>query len=314
MKCLFLPLNVPGSEQVGQARGMREVFDEVVEFDYMNHPEPNIGLINLCATQQFDVAWMQLQDTKIITPHTLEAIKPHVKLMTQWNGDIREIVPEYQQKIAPLFDITYLGYDQIREYSKYCNNVKTMMIAVDPVEIGPLQSPESDEKEYDVVFIGNHYNNQFPASSERLELIKLLKSKFNVLVLGNGWPDGLSDGSCPVKDQANWYRKGKVCLSINHFNNVKYYSERLLWCLGSGTPTILRRTPDLEFIENEYYLGFDDANECVRQIDLILQYPERFKEMGIKAHDEVLNKHNWTQRFNKLKEDYDDRCDNSLDS
>lgn len=310
MKCLFLPLNVPGSEQHGQLMGMREVFDEVVELDYLNVPNPNEELIQI-ATQGFDVAWMQLQDTRVITPQTLAAIKPHIKLMTQWNGDIREIIPEYQRKIAPLFDITYLGYDHVKMYKEICQQVETMMIAVDPLEVLGLQGSLPVKKEYDVVFIGNHYDNQFPASSERLELIKLLKSKFNVLVLGNGWPEGISDGNCPVKDQAKWYRKGKVCLSINHFNDVKYYSERLLWCLGSGTPTVVKRTPDLEFIENEHYLGFDDANECVRQIELALQYPSRFEIMGQVAQEEVLLEHNWTRRFLNLKEDYDHRYHHS---
>lgn len=302
MKCLHLPLNVPGSEQVGQVRGMKDVFEDVVTFDYLNSNDPNWELMNL-ATQGFDVCWMQLQETKVITPHTLIAIRPHIKLMTQWNGDIREIVPLYQQEIAKYFDITYLGFDHIRQYAPYAQKVKTMMIGVDPQEIGPLQSPDSVKKEYDVVFIGNHYENQFPASHERLALIRLLKDKFNTLVLGGGWPDGISSGMCPVKDQADWYRKGKVCLSINHFNNIQYFSERLLWCLGSGTPTVVKRTPNLEFTENEHYLGFDDIDECVRQIELIIQYPERFETMGQKAHREVIYYHNWTQRFKDLRKD-----------
>lgn len=299
MKVLHLPLNVPGSEQIGQSRGMREVFDEVVEFDYLNYSgDVNAKLVEI-SKQGFDIAWMQLQETNIIQPSTLIDIKNNIKLLTQWNGDIRRDIPSYQQLISPLFDITYLGFDHLKEYNY--GDTRLMMIAVDPEEV--KVSPQ--QKEYEVVFIGNHYGNQFPDSELRLELVRLLKGRFNTKVLGFGWPEGLSDGMCPVKEQSQWYTKGKTCISINHFNDIKYYSERLLWCLASGTPTIVKRTPNLEFKENEHYLGFDDVNECVRQIELVLQYPERFDKMGKLASNEVIKKHNWTERFKQLKKDYE---------
>lgn len=301
MKCLFLPLNVPGSEQHGQSRGMHEVFDEVVEFDYLNSSNPNGELLRIAA-QGFDVAWMQLQDTRVITAETLREVKKNVKFMTQWNGDIREIIPAYQLDIAPLFDVTYLGFDHLEQYRKIGANPKLMMIAVDPTEVEPTQSPVMPL--FDVTFIGNHYEGQFPDSSTRLELIKVLKAKFNTKVLGNGWPDGIADGNCPVKEQSNWYANSRVALSINHFNNIKYYSERLLWCLGSGTPTVAMRTPDLEFIEDAMYLGFNDTNECVRQIEFLLQYPGLSHRIGQLGQQEVIKNHNWTERFKHLRSDY----------
>ena len=39
MKVLHLPLNVAGSEQYGQRKGMAQ-FD-TFEFDYLNEPDPN---------------------------------------------------------------------------------------------------------------------------------------------------------------------------------------------------------------------------------------------------------------------------------
>jgi hypothetical protein len=139
--------------------------------------------------------------------------------------------------------------------------------------------------------------------------------------LGNGWPEGISNGNCPVKDQGIWYNKGRVCVSINHFNDIKYYSERLLWCLASGTPTVARRTPDLEFIEGEHYLGFDDINECVRQIEKVLMADtmiktdtskhiwadDQYKFMTERARQEVLTNHSWTSRAEQVKRDYDKR-------
>lgn len=306
-KILHLPLEVFGSEQNGQRKGLYEVFgqENVYSFDYLNYPPEKVNnkLIEIVREFKPDIGFFQLQDTRVITPETLIAIKPYINFMTQWNGDIREVVPLYQQQIGKYFDVTYLGFDHIAKYLPFCNKVKLMMIAVDPTEVEPTQAPVMPL--FDVTFIGNHYANQFPDSSTRLELIKVLKAKFNTKVLGNGWPDGIADGSCPVKEQSNWYANGRVALSINHFNNVKYYSERLLWCLGSGVPTVAMRTPDLEFEEGKHYLGFEDTNECVRQIELILQHPERFTMMGTLAQSTVIAQHNWTERYKQLRKDYD---------
>ena len=296
MKCLHLPLNVPGSEQIGQRNGLKKVFDEVVELDYLNIDDPNDKLVEL-AKEGFDIGFFQLQETGTITPETLEKIKPYFKLLVQWQGDIREVVPEYQQKIGKYFDITYLGFDHIRQYEPYCNEVKTMMIAIDGKEV----IPEEQEKKYDLVFAGNHYN-QFPDTKFRTELINVLRQKFNTKVYGFGW--NFETETCPVKEQGKRYREGRVCLSINHFNDVKYYSERLLWCLASGTPTVVKRTPELEFEENKHYLGFDDVNECVRQINLLLQYPEKGEQIAKEARKEILKNHTWTSRAKQLKGDY----------
>ena len=240
---------------------------------------------------------MQLQETTIITADTLKAIRPYIKVMTQWMGDIRENVPAYQQEIGKLFDITYLGFDHIEKYRPYCNDIRLMMIAVDPDEV---TSHIMQEPIYDVVFIGNHYLNQFPDSDFRLEMVKLLKKKYNTLILGTGWPDDLSDGVCPVKEQGLNYSKGRVCISVNHFNDIQYYSERLLWCLASGRPTVVKRTPKLEFKEHDHYLGFDDLNEMTRMIDYALATD--LSQMAANARIEVVTKHNWKERFKCLKE------------
>ena len=316
MKILHLPLQVLGSEQVGQATGMREVFDEVVEFDYLNMPkdEANQKLKEI-AKQKFDIGWFQLQETNWILPETLKEIKPYFKHLVQWNGDIREVVPEYQQKIGKYFDITYLGFDHIKQYQPYCNELKIMMIAVDPVEVTRhfQKQPqaidkknqeikiEKLEKEYDVIFIGNHYGNQFPDSQFRLDLINLLRGKFNLKVFGFDWP--FETETCPVKSQGYYYSRAKVCLSINHFNNVKYYSERLLWCLASGTPCVAKKTPDLEFLEGTHLLPFDDMDECVRLVGAVLDSPHQFDAMASRALSEVIKNHTWTNRFKQLKED-----------
>lgn len=306
-KILHGPLQVSGSEQIGQEKGFREVFgdENYKQFDFLRlegelgKGAMNSSLYGTIADWKPDILWAQLQDTASIQPQMLEKIRqdfPNLWL-TQWNGDIREVVPVYQSQIGRYFDITYLGFDHQKIYTPHAKRVEIMMIAVDPDEV----TIEPQAKEYDVVFIGNHYDNQFPDTKLRLRLMQVLKEHFNTLVLGNGWPEGISSGSCPVKEQGKWYAKGKTCISINHFNNIKYYSERLLWCLASGTPTIAFKTPELEFEDGVHYLGFSDVDECVRHVRNVLK--EDFDTT--KAVEEVITNHNWTRRAEQVRRDYE---------
>lgn len=309
MKILHLPLQVEGSFQIGQRRGMQEVFGEenVVEFDYLNHPNPNEELIKI-ASQGFDVCWFQLQETNTITSETLEKIKPYVKVMTHWTGDIRTVVPNYLQQISPLFDITYIAMKgHIPMYQQFCGDVRYMPIAVDPEEVNPPERKLDFCPE--IVFIGNHYGEQFPDSKERLELFGTLTRRFpNFGVYGGSWSESVrSYGQCPLKDQIHYYRQAKVCISINHFNKVEqYYSERLLWCLASGTPCLVKYFPGVEK-EFRNIITFNTYDECGDLCQKILESPESYQDIADRAKEEVLQYHHWGIRFQQLKKDVEEK-------
>jgi len=304
MKILFAPLNVFGSEQIGQRRGMHEVFgkENVVEWDYLHDSELPKG--------EFDLSWMQLQQNNL-SLDILKDLQARVKFMTQFTGDIREVVPRefYQRK--EYFDLTYIASKgQIPIYEKVCGKVKYMPIAVDPVEVIPTkQIPLSNSPK--IVFIGNNYVG-FPQSQERLDLCRVLTEHFpNFGVLGIGWPSSVRGfGACPVKEQGNWYSSAKIVICINNFNDVAgYWSERNLWCLASGTPMLMRRFPDIEeHFPPDTCIYFEDINDCIRKVKETLQNPsEWYEEMTRKARKLVLTKHNWSCRFKQLKEDYEQR-------
>lgn len=312
MKILHLPLNVAGSEQYGQRSGMKEVFGEenVYEYDYLEEDRQhgveraNKRLIEIVEEFKPDVYWGQHQETSTITPETFNTIRPKIKFMSHWSGDIRSVVPNYLQQISPLFDITYIAMKgHIPMYNQFCPDVRYMPIAVSPDEVNPPERKLDFCPE--IVFIGNHYGNMFPDSNERVEVMGVLTRMFPSFgVYGNSWPDSVrSYGSCPLKDQIHYYRQAKVCISMNHFNKVEnYYSERLLWCLASGTPCLVKYFPG---IENEFrnIITFKDYNECGALCKKILESPQDYQEIANRAKEEILQYHSWTNRFQQLKKD-----------
>jgi hypothetical protein len=119
-KILHLPLNVEGSFQSGQIKGLKEIFGEenYKLFDYLpmegqlGRGGVNSALIQTIADWQPNIIWAQLQETNTIVDSTWSEIKskwPNIWL-TQWNGDIREVIPAYQLSILPYFDINYLAF------------------------------------------------------------------------------------------------------------------------------------------------------------------------------------------------------------
>jgi len=295
MKLLLLPLNVPGSEQVGQERGARAVFDDVRVFDYLDTVRANEQFLSIVHEYKPDVIWAQLQATDIITTSTLESIRGRVPVMMQWTGDIRETVPEQMSKRAPYFDITYIAMaGQIPMYQRY-GRAEYLPIAIDPEEV----LEHHDIPKHDIVFIGNHYGTLFPSSSERLDLCQNLSKKFKgFAVYGNGWPNTVNTkGSCDLKKQAAYYRNANICISMNHFNGIEqYYSERLLWCLASGTPTLVRHFPGIEkeFVEYIPFKSTQDAAEKISNLPTV--DTERAKQ-------HILANHTWRNRFEKVRED-----------
>lgn len=312
MKILHLPLNVPGSEQIGQARGFAEIFDYDV-FDYLsltgqfgNH-QVNEMLLAKVADMQPDIIWAQLQETNILTPETFATIRqnwPHIWLTT-WSGDARVTVPPYLASVLPHFDIFYNCTDQQTLYEPYCRRYEFMPIAVDPYEV-QTYLPMSNVPE--IVFIGNHYGmDAFPNSRSRYELMKLLSMQYGNRfgVYGAGWPHGEVNllNVCAVKEQGSIYNQAKVVVSMDHFNDMCYWSERRLWALASETPVVIESHPKIEdyFYDDVECLIFNDHGKAITSIEEALQSG---KDYINHAKKKILREHTWTSRAQQVLDDY----------
>lgn len=312
MKILHLPLNVIGSEQIGQEKGFRETFEDYRQFDYLKitgeFGDCNQALIDTVKEYQPDLIWAQLQNTSEIKSETWATIRellPDIWLTT-WCGDARVEPLPYLIQSLPYFDIFYNATDQKNMYKSYCKRYEFMPIAVDGDEVTIFKEVENVP---DVIFIGNHYGmDGFPNSRNRYETMATLTKELgnSFAVYGSGWPFGDVNILPPVeiKDQGSYYHAAKVVISMDHFNDMDYMSERRLWALASGTPVVLEDHPGAiaEFGEASYI--FNDLSNCVDLVKDILSNP---RPDGQPALDLVLNKYTWKQRAETVRRDYDDR-------
>ena len=308
MKIIHLPLNVQGSEQLGQEAGFRQIFDEYVQFDYLKAEEEvgkavaNDLLLDLVFEEEPDLMWYQRQETDTITPETLKKLRKDIPWMTTWSGDARSYVPAALEAVLPYFDIFYNDTDQSEMYKGIANRYEFMPIAVDPHEAHKFDKPTPYERE--IIFIGNNYNETFSNGPFRIKLMTALTQEFGDRfgIIGNGW-DPLqvnAIGSCDVKDQGAYYKKAKVVISVDHIEGILHWSERLPWALASGTPIVMQRQPGIEkYFDLDF---FDTIAEAIELCRAYIFQPRQHIQENVSL---FMKDHTWAVRAKKIKDDHE---------
>lgn len=283
-RVLVAPLNY-SHRQLGQIDAFHHVLGRgnVREFDFMaiyrQGDNPNARLLASALEFQPDWIWLQVQGADIINAPTLLRIRemlPHC-LITHWMGDLRLEVGEGLAAVCKATHATLISNEDARQHAMYARagamRTHYVQIGLDPEDLAdsgwepPFRVP-------DVVFCGGHYGHvpSFAAgTAERIGAIRALRDAgVDVGVVGPGWPSDIPVvGQCHVKQQVHVYRKAKVALSINHFNDYNlYYSDRHLIAMASGTPVAARWIPglDREFrpkVDCLFWTTMDSLIECV---------------------------------------------------
>jgi hypothetical protein len=123
----------------------------------------------------------------------------------------------------------------------------------------------------DVVFCGNYYGGAFPDTGKRLEAVKAVQNAgLDVGVVGGGWPSGTPvSGRCGVKQQHHVYKRAKVALSVNHFNDItRYYSDRIFSAMAAGCATVAHHVPGIEkdFEDGRHLVVYRTSLELVEKV------------------------------------------------
>lgn len=266
---LLLPLNYD-HVQHGMIDGFRQVFgsDRVAVFDYMCATPRPLGpptrsvddvRVDFCEyihQRKPDLVFMQLQETGVIHADTIRAARGFSPktVFAHWTGDYRPVISPYVESICRATDLTFASsVGQLKDFTLAgAADVNYMQIGIDwgPDVLGiPAWEPPFTVPE--IVFCGNHYADGpwAAGTAQRLADIRALKARgFDIGVVGTGWPADIPVvGQCAVKQQHHVYTRAKVVLSVSHENTVdRYYSDRLLIAMASGTATVARHFPGLE--------------------------------------------------------------------
>jgi len=103
-----------------------------------------------------------------------------------------------------------------------------------------------------------------------------------------------------VKQQHHVYRRAKVVINVNHFNDIEqYYSDRQLITMASGTPLVCKYIPGLEreFINGKHCFWYCKVDEGVAQIKRLLADEALRRRVGFAGRAEVMKNHSWFSRF-----------------
>lgn len=312
-KILLLPLNYDHPQ-----RGMDHAFTSlfgaswVKTFDYLpmrcagtSDEMVNKAFFDTALEWKPDWIWMHLQDTGVIAASAIDGVKKALpkSVITHWTGDLRPQVSDYLSSICKVTDLTLISSTgQIPMFEKAgAKQVRYCQIGLDWEEdvLGTTVWAESF-KVPDVIFIGNNYR-AFPGSMERERAVgELMKAGIDVGVVGGGWAGGFPViGTCTVKEQVHVWKKAKVGLSIsNIFDVERYYSDRQLISMASGTPIITRTFPgiDEEFSEEET-LRYEAAHQLPPLVKHLLADDALRARIGARGRQKVISEHTWFHRI-----------------
>lgn len=316
-RVLVAPLNY-SHRQEGQYQAFREVFgDGVQEFDYMHYvrqdKSPDKKLIAAAEKFSPDWIWLQLQNSEAIRPETLAELRRRWPrcLVTHWMGDCRPQVASYLASVCRETHGTLISsVGQIPLYRAVgAPRVTYCQIGLDTAaDLDGIPPWDPSFRVPEVVFCGGYYGHvaEFArGTAQRLAtLTALTRAGLDVGVVGGGWPSDIRTvGECHVKQQHHVYRRAKVVVAVNHFNDVdRYYSDRLLIAMASGTPVVAWHVPGLEheFTNMLHLILATSEADFVDRVKWLLAHPAEAAAIGRAGREKAARDHTWTARIRQI--------------
>lgn len=298
--------------QTGTVDAFKRVGVKLESFDFYNfwldHNRSNSMVANefLRRVKEFqpNLIHMQLQFTGLLGPHIINEARrsaPGV-VITNWSGDVRaHAIPDF---IAISNSIDYALISSTGQLDMYtragCKNIKYWQIGYDPKTSFPKNQTRF---KYDLSFLGNNYGASFPDGPARLHAVNTLRAKLGAKfgLFGSGYIP-----LAPMVDpsQANDVYNESVCaLSISNFNNIAhYFSDRLLYCLASGRPTITWYFPGVEdyFVDGKEIFIARSPEDVMDIVTRCKNNPDLANEVGMNGYQKALREHTFTSRVLEL--------------
>ena len=307
LKVLYLPIgSQTGTVTAWEQAGVKlDVYDFHGVWD-RTHSKGAVSHEFLTKVKNFqpNLIHMQLQFTGLLDASVLEEarkLSPGV-VLTNWTGDVRAQAQDNFIKVSNVMDYSLISSTgQLEMYKRAgCNNVRYWQIGYDPKVSYPTYN---DAFKYDVSFLGNNYGPTFPDGHIRLGAADTLRAAFGTKfgLFGSGYVPG-----APLVDPSNAnsiYNDSVCALSISNFNNVShYFSDRLLYCMASGRPTISWHFPGYEsyFIEGKEIFIARSVKEVIDIVNYCKSNPDIAKQVGMNGYQRVLKEHTFTSRIIEL--------------
>ena len=249
----------------------------------------NTQAIEMCKSMTPDLVFIQIQTPNIIHESTVKEFKRLGAFVINFTGDVRSPIPQWYYDIGKHIDLTlFSNMTDVLKLREDGLSAEYLEIGYDPEIYKPkgtiIKTPE-------VVFFGNNYDDRFPLSGYRKDMVNFLKSTYgsNFGLYGNGWSNANGSFNHSQEIEARAYRGCKIAVNLSHFDYERYNSDRILRIMGSGAMCL---TKTYKGIKQDYSIGvnlaaWDNFDELKDNIDFYLENNDERIEVAKKGNDLV---------------------------
>ena len=245
---------------------------------------------------------MQIQADHILHPETVRILSESA-VVFNWTGDVREDLSMYK-RIGHNCITTFTNTTDVELMRAAGFRSEYLQTGYDTVH---YNYKPSDIKHRNIVFCANHYENSFPLSRFRVELVRTLKIHFGDTfnLYGGGWEkEGLCAEIKGVDNayEAELYRTCAIAINCSHFAYGRYSSDRLFREMACGAFVLTHRFPDLEtdFSNGRDLVVFESLQDLVEKCNYYLDKPEIREPIGKYAANKAKTWFTWDNFVDNL--------------
>lgn len=254
-----------------------------------------------------NIVFIHIQAPDVITDNTVKILKANGAWVVNWTGDVRRPTPRWFYDIGQHIDLTLFSNEEdaiiLRERGV---NAGYLQIGIDEKIFTPVGETTYD---YDVVFMANNYENDFPLSVYRKELAyylrQRLKNRFGLY--GQGWQK-IHDGNVYGNqlEEAAIYRGSKMGINVSHFDLERYSSDRLYRLMGSGTLCLCKEFKGWyrDFEDGENIIIWKDKDDLMEKIKYFTDNESERKRIAANGAKLVHDKFKFKDTVNNLLDLY----------
>lgn len=255
-----------------------------------------------------DLVFIQTHQSEVVHEQTLYQLRQAGAFVVFWVGDVREPLPEYYLRIAPHVDvIAFSNLTDVELVRKAGHRAEYLQIGYDPDIYHP---GDGTQKRSGIVFLGNHYHNQFPNSQLRYNVAERLRNEFGdqFTVRGGNWPWPDTRPTLP-EEEAELYRRSLVAINVDHFTRPYFASDRILraqacGCVVFSVPWddgVLKEHPGVRMCTDNG-AGLDEMVASLRgAIGLDGYCAKYYPKYGGGAAKHTFDNHRWHNRIKTME-------------
>lgn len=316
MKILYAPIFEQGANHaiaVIQKRGLYNALvkagNQVFEYDYLDRPDWQSELQLLVALYKPNLLLTQFHGADNATINMMRSLRdqhPNMKAIN-WSGDSHRhsLLGEAMIELSHHFDwLLVPTLDVLPDLKAVGINAGYWNIAYEEPVV-----PLPDVPEYDVVFLGNVFNEQ------RLALVEMLRGlPYRIGIYGD-WAQADGYNCYDFAAQRALYQKARIAVADNYRpDGLNYVSDRPMQIMASGGAVCLHQKVDtMEALTGWrmgwHYLQWETLDELCEDIHALmtsksesLAYNRRESIQLAKEH--VEKHHSFDSRVEQLFKDY----------